>query len=228
MKKIKINFNNPWFVTLISTMIGIIAGLYITSYFQKNEMYNAKEKALVKVKKELQDNALILKDFHDKLSEKYEPMSAIFSNLNEHMDLVIPKDSLKAFLEVTDLVFAYDSLTTVSKTKIELHGDVNFNFDEVALFIRDLSDILWSSYKETNYIAITDFDCIARIETFYVLQEEVNRKSDLWKNLLYKTDYVRNSKGIEEFMDTWRILLFKQQLLLELYESIEEVFEDCK
>jgi hypothetical protein len=228
MVKRKISLNNPWFVTLISTMIGIIAGLYITNYFENNRLYVAKQKALEQVNIELKDNYELLKDFHGKLSEQYEPIYIVFSNLNDNMDLVIHKDSLQNFLKSTEKVFAYDTFTTVDATQIELHGDLNFNLEAVGLMARNLSSIVWDSYKQTDFLSITSFNCMTDVETFYVLQNEINTMTETWKNQLYKTAFVQNDKAAEEFMNNWRVLLLKQNLLLEYYKSIDDIVALCK
>lgn len=228
MKKKKTILNNPWFVTLVSTMVGIIAGLYITNYFENNRLYNAKQKALTQVQIELKDNHELLKNFNEKLGEKYEPMFIVFSNLNEDMDLVIHKDSLASFLKSTKKIFSYDSFTTVDATMIELHGDLNFNLENVGLMAKKLSSIVWDSYKQTNFLSITSFDCITNVETFYVLQEEINDIIEVWKNQLYQTFFVQNLKAAEEFMSNWRVLLLKQNLLLEFYKTVDTALTECE
>ncbi|MEM6687598.1 MAG: hypothetical protein AAF617_17605 [Bacteroidota bacterium] len=227
MKKKKVSLNNPWFVTLISTMVGIIAGLYITSYFQENKLYTAKEKALSQVKEELYDNRELLKDFYEKLEEKFEPISFVFSFLNEERDLVIHKDSLSSFLAQTKLVFDFRKSIPVDQSHIELQGDLNFNLDS-GLMGKNLSNIVWDSFKQTDFLNITDFTCITDIEAFYVLQKEINRKTENWKNLLYKTDYTRSKEAGDDFISTWQVLLFNQKLLLDYYESIDDVLDNCK
>jgi len=224
----KVSLNNPWFVTLISTMFGIIAGLYITNYFENNRLHAAKQKALAQVQTELKDNYELLKDFNNKLAEKYEPMYIVFSNLNENLDLIIHKDSLQTFLKSTQNIFGYDSFTAVDATRIQLNGDLNFNLDSVGLMAKKLSSIVWNSYKQTDFISITSFSCITNVETFYVMQHEVNELTEIWKNQLYQTAFIRNSNAAEEFINNWRVLLLKQNVLLSYYETIDTVVGECK
>ncbi|MEM6722294.1 MAG: hypothetical protein AAF611_23405 [Bacteroidota bacterium] len=228
MGKRKISVNNPWFVTLISTMIGIIAGLYITNYFENNRLYAAKQKALLQVETELNDNHELLKDFNNNLSGKYEPMAVILSNLNAEMNLIIHKDSLQNFLKSTETMFAYDSFTTVNATQIELHGDINFNLDNTGLMAKKLSNIVWDSYKQTDFLSITSFECVTNIETFYVMQQEINKITEIWKNQLYQMAFIRNKKASEDFINNWRVLLLKQNLLLEYYKTIDSILSECK
>lgn len=228
MVKKKISVNNPWFVTLISTMVGIIAGLYITSFFENSRLHTAKQKALLQVQTELKDNYELLKDFNEKLTEQYDPMAIVLSNLNEKMDLVIHKDSLQSFLKSTRELFAYESFTTVDATQIELHGDLNFNLDGVGLIAKNLSSIVWNSYKQTDFLSITSFSCITNVETFYVMQHEINKITEIWKNQLYQMAFVKNVKAADEFINDWRVLLLKQNLLLEYYKTIDTVLGECE
>ncbi|MGH1387556.1 hypothetical protein [Kordia sp.] len=227
MKKKKISLNNPWFVTLISTMIGIISGLYITSYFENNRLLDAKENALKQVESELKENYSLLKDFNEKLIEKYEPVGIVLSNLDKKMNLVIHKDSLKSFQLNTSTVFKYDSFTAVDETQIQLHGDFNFNI-EAGLMGKKLSSIVWNSYKQTNYLSITNFKCLTAIEAFYELQEEVNERTIIWKNELYQAGFTANKRAIEKFKNAWRMLLLQQKLLLDYYEYIDDILANCK
>jgi hypothetical protein len=227
MGKKKISLNNPWFVTLISTMIGIISGLYITSYFENNRLHKAKENALLQVESELKENHALLKDFHEKLAERYEPVGIILSNLDKEMKLVIHKDSLQSFQSNTNKVFTYKSFTAVDATQIQFHGDFNFNI-EAGLMGKKLSSIVWNSYKQMNYLSITSFKCLTDVEAFYELQEEANEKAALWKNEFYKASFTEDKQAIEKFMNAWRMLLLQQKLLLDYYEFIDDILVNCK
>jgi uncharacterized membrane-anchored protein YhcB (DUF1043 family) len=227
MGKRSISLNNPWFVTLISTMVGIIAGLYITSYFQENKMYTAKEKALEQVQEELKDNYTLLTDFHEKLAKNFTPMATVLDNLNEEMELVLHKDSLSSFLKTTDIVFDYEASKPINNTLVKLEGDLNFNI-ESGLIGKKLSDIVWDSFKQTDFLSITNFSCITDVEAFYVLQKEVNTITESWKNKLFKTNFTQSKEASEDFMSDWRAILLKQKLLLDYYTSIDDVLENCK
>ncbi|MCH2196013.1 hypothetical protein [Kordia sp.] len=61
-----------------------------------------------------------MKDFQEKLDEKYAPMAIITSSLNANMKLVIPKDSLQVFIDKTNKAFTYEGFTAVNDTMIQL------------------------------------------------------------------------------------------------------------
>ncbi|MFK7749643.1 MAG: hypothetical protein AB8B65_14700 [Kordia sp.] len=227
MKKKKISLNNPWFVTLISTMIGIISGLYITSYFENDRLHNAKENALQQVENELKENQILLKDFNEKLNKKHKPVGVLLSKIDDEMNLIIHKDSLESFKSKTSKVFHYTSFTAVDATQIKLHGSFDFKI-EAGLMGKKLSSIVWNSYKQTNYLSITSFKCLTDIETFYELQEEVNVQTATWKKEFYQAGLIGNKQAVKKFMYAWEMLLLQQKLLLDYYGFIDEVLAKCK
>ena len=109
MARRKINFNNAWFVTLISTMVGIIAGLYITNYFENNRLHTAKENALHQVESELRDNHKMLEIFHEQLASKYKPVGYLLSNLNDNV-LIISKIHWKFLSKEQKMSFSFQKL----------------------------------------------------------------------------------------------------------------------
>ena len=128
MARRKINFNNAWFVTLISTMVGIIAGLYITNYFENNRLHTAKENALHQVESELRDNHKMLEIFHEQLASKYKPVGYLLSNLNDNV-LIISKDSLEIFKQRTKDVFQFSKAETINDSLLRVRGNFDFKFE---------------------------------------------------------------------------------------------------
>lgn len=227
MKKRKISLNNPWFVTLISTMFGIVSGLYITSHFEKNRLYTAKEKALHQVESELKDNMSLVTELQEQLDTKYEQVDYLLSNLDENQELVISKDSLEVFKRKTAIVFEFEKAEPVSDSKIKLRGDFNFVLN-VRLMGKKLSSIIWNSYKQTDYLSITNFECLTNVEGVYAMQEEVNIQISKWKDTLFQGKFLGDPEATEKFMDQWNSLFVKQKLLLEYYAIIDKVLADCK
>ncbi|WP_046755538.1 hypothetical protein [Kordia jejudonensis] len=227
MKKRKISFNNPWFVTLISTMFGIIAGLYITNHFENKRLLNAKENALQQVENELKDNAKLLTTFHTQIDTKFAPVRYLLANINEAKELIISKDSLETFKHNTASVFEFKKAEKVSDSLLKIRGDFNFTF-QAELMGKNLSSIIWNSYKQTDYLSITRFECLTNVETYYVMQEEVNTETIQWKNTLYQGAFMGSSLKTEKFISQWQSLYIKQKLLLEYYSVIDDVLSDCK
>ncbi len=56
-------FKNEWTVTLVSTMLGVIFGLYSTHYFENKQLQEAKNNALEEVRKEISKNEVSLKKY---------------------------------------------------------------------------------------------------------------------------------------------------------------------
>ena len=61
-------FNNACTVTLLSTMIGVCAGIYISNYFEKQALLRSKEKAFNEVVTEINDNHRLLESYYEMLN----------------------------------------------------------------------------------------------------------------------------------------------------------------
>jgi len=69
---------------------------------------------------------------------------------------------------------------------------------------------------------------MTNVETFYILQKEANTIKETWKNKLFHMGSVKSTESTQDFVNNWRVLLVKQNLLLSYYESIEMVLNNCE
>ena len=227
MNKISKFLSNDWTVTIVSTMLGIIIGLYITNYFEEKKLLKGKESALKQVSKELSDNNTILLDYHKVLKEKHQSFSNVIKVLNQDMELIIHTDSLENFKAQTKSVFAYSSNEPIANGQIKISGDLNLNV-ESQLLVRDLSHIIWDSYKQTNFLSVTKFKCVTELELVYTLQSDVDSLNKKWKDSIFKgMSFLSDPSQRDDFMALWRLLLEKQNLLLKMYESQNTIMENC-
>lgn len=228
MSRLRRFFSNDWTITLVSTMIGIMLGLYITNFFEHRNLVSAKKKALIQVRTELDDNASVLKEYHDTLSTKFEALSHIFQYLNEDMKLVVPMDSLDSVKKHTKAVFTFEGFGKLPGNQLELKGDLEVYLSSPLMF-RDLSKTVWESYKQMEYLSVTKFECMTSIEGLYSMQEEVDEVNYAWKEMFYEgMDFIANPDLRKEYMKLLNKLITKQGLLLEFYKHLENVFEECK
>ncbi len=219
-------FNSAWIVTLVSTMIGVYAGIYLNNYFEKQSLLKSKEKAFNEVITELNDNHRLLEAYHDLLSEQYERASYILSYFTGDNEIVIPEDSLKVFLLKTETLFFYERSEPV-KGGLRMRGDLNLQITS-EMVARELFGIVWEAYKQTNYIAYTNFKCLTDLETIYDIQEEVNELNDKWMDLIFQGYFYSNKDKKDEYLRTWNQLLFKQRTLLQFYNEEDQMMENCR
>ena len=226
MKKFFKFLNNNWTVTIVSTMFGIILGLYITSYFEHRKLLSSKEAALTQVSKELTDNQNILRDYHVLLEEKFQGLSKLLISLNDDLELIAHSDSLESFMTATKSIFDYETHESIADQHVKIRGDVNLNI-ESQLLVRDLSDIIWNSYKQTDYLSVTKFKCLTELEAVYTLQTNIDDLNKKWLNIFFSGSFFSDPNVRDDFMSLWKQLLEKQKLLLQMYETRSSIIKNC-
>jgi len=154
--------NNQWIVTIVSTMLGVIFGLYLNNYSERNTLAKAKKNALIQVSDEILENEKDLVDYVQLVKAKYKAFDYLLPHINDDFEIVIHQDSLEAFINYSKNVFSYESSEKYSKNEVEVSGELNLTVDS-PLVLRGLSDITWNSYKQTNYLSITKFKCLTEI-----------------------------------------------------------------
>ena len=224
-KAIKEALNSLWIVTLVSTMVGVYAGIYLNGYFDKKALKRDKQEAFKEVILEINENHQTLKDYNAVMNVKFNEMKYIFGKLNEESEIVITPDSLDAFITRTDSAFTLESTERVLGG-LKLNGDVNININS-PLVARGLSSIVWDAFKQTNFLTQTSFRCLTDIETIYNLQEEVNEANAGWRNAFYSGDFYDKKEKRDAYMKDWSQLLLRQQMLLIFYDTKENVFDNC-
>lgn len=219
--------HNPWFITLISTMLGIMLGIYLSNLNEKRLLLKGKNQALEKVLKELEENEEMLKGFNDTLQSKYESMSYIIPWINEDFDLIIHKDSLESFIAKSKFMFTYTGHEELPNDQLDVSGELEFYISSNLIF-SDLSDIIWDAYKQMDYLSVTEFDCLTALETIYQFQQEVNVINSEWREIFFKRKFLGTEEDRSDFLNIWETMLLKQKLLLQAYEGKENLFENCQ
>lgn len=215
-----------WVITLTSTMIGVILGLYLNGYYENKSLAADKKKAISQVYTEISENKKSLKNYHDLISKNYNEISYIFSKLNNDFEIIVHKDSTNRFINETKEIFSFAKSEKIDSNFVKIRGDLNFNVDSPLMF-SGLSQITWQAYKQTNYLAITNFKCLKNIEIIYELQNEVNELNKLWVKKVLNGEFTQDILIRNEFMSDWRSLLLKQSLLLDAYNMNDYILENC-
>jgi hypothetical protein len=207
-------------------MIGIIIGLYITNYFEEKKLLKEKEIALEQVSNELSDNLSILEGYHQILAEKYEALNYLIGHLNDELELIIPKDSADHFVKKTTSIFTLEKYEDQDNDQVKIKGELELNIGS-KLIARNLSHIVWDSYKQTNYMSVTAFDCLTDIEAIYSIQKEVNLLNADWRDYFFKGVFMIGLEEREDFMKLWNQLLMKQKILLKFYRLKSDIMGNC-
>jgi uncharacterized membrane-anchored protein YhcB (DUF1043 family) len=228
MKKVRLSnpFKSNWLLTLVSTMLGVVAGFYLTNYGSEKALANAQQKALQAVYEELADNRSTLTDYQQILSGKYQASAAVFSHINEGLELLVPKDSLQSFLKKSEAIFTLQQAKDTLPNTLKLKGNLNLDINS-KLMVSNLSSIVWSSYKQTQYLSITPFECISQIETIHDLQERFNDRNNLWKNTFFEGQFMQSVESRQQFLNQWAKLLSELELIMKLLNSSDEILQSC-
>ncbi len=218
--------SSNWFITLFSTMFGVIFGLYLNSRYEARTLHREKQKALTQVQDEITDNQETLADYYEVLHQKNEALGYVFSKLTADGEIIIATDSLDHFLARTAGTFELEGSEAIDDDQLRLRGELSLNLNS-KLLVNDLSHVMWDSYKQTDYLSITPFKCLTDIQGIYELQEEVNDLNFHWRSAFMKGDFILQKEKREAFMTDWGNLLLKQELLLKLYQLKEDALEAC-
>jgi len=230
-KKIKFSkfFKDNWVITLFSTMFGVIAGLYLTDYYEGKQLNESKENAIIMVKQEIDNNREELLRYDSICRRMYERSSYVFSKMNANIEIFIHKDSTKIFEENSDGIIEDLRFEDYLKHRdtVQVKGEMNM-FVGSKLALLDLNDVIWQSYKQTDYMNITSFTCITGLEEVYQFQQKNNNVNKEWLGELTSGSFLQSEAQLSEFMFLWDKALAVNQTLLNTYDSLDAIFKDCK
>ncbi|WP_438989198.1 hypothetical protein [Polaribacter sp.] len=218
--------SSNWVITLTSTMIGVILGLYLNGYYENKSLAEDKKKAITQVFTEISENKKSLKNYHDLIIKNYNQINYIFSKLNNDFEIIVHKDSTNLFISKTKALFTFAKSEKINSNFAKIRGDLNFNVDS-PLMISSLSQITWQAYKQTNFLAITNFKCLKHIEIIYELQKEVNELNKLWVKKVLNGEFTQDIIIRNKFMSDWRSLLLRQSVLLKAYKMNDDILKNC-
>lgn len=208
-------------------MFGVLLGLYLNSYFENQSLLKSKKDAMVQVIKELENNRENLQKYNDILQEKYDGFSQMLNYIDKDFRLVVPVDSLSHFLQQTASVFKLESKEAIGDNQLLLKGEMSL-YVESSLVVTDLSDIIWNTFKQTNFLSITSFECLSGIEGIYNSQKDLNKQNSLWRDVFFQGEFLATSMKTENFMNLWKNLLLKQELVLKMYEFTDDLVASCE
>ena len=214
--------SSTWFVTLMSTMIGVVAGFYLTDFNEKRKLNQGKKAAIEKVSQELESNHKQIAKLSDSLKIYYPQIEYVLTKVDgKSLEIIIDKDSLDSFVQKSRKVFTFFEAKSLNAREIDVSGTFEFNL--VSNFIMsDLSHIVWDTYKQSHFTTITAFDCLIDVEVIYNAQKNVNASNKEWAEALFQLSATQSNEEVVAafriFMEKWKNLMLKQDLLLSMYK----------
>jgi hypothetical protein len=212
MKNIlKIAANSSWVITLTSTILGVLIGLYLNDYNTNLNLEKKRVNAFQDVLTEIDNNFVKLAEYHDEIDFSLKEQRQVSKLYNTDMKIIIHKDSLNSINQkfrnpLHELrAIHQDSLWLFYSTRISAN-----------LIVMDLHTATWEAYKQTDFLGLTDFNCIATIEDFYNQFEEFNISNTKFREGVGETLIFQNRERFDDFVRETSMLLTKLRLLKQI------------
>jgi hypothetical protein len=219
MKNIlKIAANSSWVITLTSTILGVLIGLYLNDYNTNLNLEKKRVNAFQDVLTEIDNNFVKLAEYHDEIDFSLKEQRQVSKLYNTDMKIIIHKDSLNSINQkfrnpLHELrAIHQDSLWLFYSTRISAN-----------LIVMDLHTATWEAYKQTDFLGLTDFNCIATIEDFYNQFEEFNISNTKFREGVGETLIFQNRERFDDFVRETSMLLTKLRLLKQIEAQRKEL-----
>lgn len=217
-------FKNQWTITLIATMLGVLAAIYLSDIYQGQKLNTQKDLALAAVLEEMSKNEEELTEYHETLRRFYEPLSAVMPYLNEGDSLIMLPAHKDTLLEAFPNIFEITGQKPTDGPEVNYALDIRININS-RFIVSDLSDLAWSLFKQTEYLTLIGFQCIYSIEFLYELQHEVDGY-----NQAFVQSFTNSSGGIDrqEILQNMKRLIGYQEILILSYQQNDNIMEPCE
>ncbi len=206
---------NSWTVTLVATMIGVFAGIYLNNLYSNRSILQNRANALAQINNEVEKNREILKKSLEAHRYYKGGLSFLFRHLNEDEDLIVHRDTMEIFRETFPNALLLSDSTQVSGDLFNYEGELNFDIKGIPSI--ELSNVAWETFKASNLASTVNFDCLYQLELLNRLQERVRVEND---------KLIRMFVGEAEMGERGVLLTAKWNLLLELEDSLLALYDD--
>ncbi len=213
---------SQWTITLVATMLGVFAGIYLNDYFNRHKQEKDLQGALIKVRSELEQNRRYLSRTHDTLDFLHAPLQYFFSKVNVDGELIMAPQEMSKFTAKYPTVFIPTDSVRTAEGKYRYHGDMGVQIP--AILSIQLSSVAWDACKDSDLGSIADFECLYNLETVYKLQSRV---MDEFDKLLDSFSAFDNPSAWGPMLKVWKYNLDYQGAYLQATESIDKIFSEC-
>jgi hypothetical protein len=219
MKNIlKIAANSSWVITLTSTILGVLIGLYLNDYSSNLALEKKRTNAFQNVLTEIDNNFVKLAEYHDEIDRIDKELRQVSKLYNTDMEIIIHKDSLNSINQ--------KFRNPLRETRV-MHQDslgLSYSFRISAnLIVMDLHTATWDTYKQTDFLGLTDFNCIARIEDFYNQYEKFNISNTKFRERVFRSGTYQKRESFDVRVGETSKLLSKLGLLKQIEAQRKEL-----
>ena len=166
---------------------------------------------------EIDNNFVKLAEYHDEIDFKLKELRQVSKLYNTDMKIIIHKDSLNSINQ--KFRNPLHELPATHQDSLRLYYLYSISAN---LIIMDLHTATWDTYKQTDFLGLTDFNCIATIEDFYNQFEKFNISNT--KFLERRSSQInRGREKFDDHVDETSMLLFKLRLLKQIEAQRKEL-----
>ncbi len=205
---------NNWTVTIVATMVGVFAGIYLNELNQQRKLNHSTAQAIKKIREEVEGNRKVVAHGHALLTRFKEPMHTLFSLLNEEQELILSPEQMKHFRQDFDGAFLIHDSVPVGNGRFRYVGEVAVDLGALPV---QLSRIAWDTFRHTQLASEVPFDCLYQLELLYKFQNEMGEAHQQWLTAMGVKAH--NETQLKELFTKWEILLSYEASLLKLYEA---------
>ncbi len=218
-----------WVITLTSTMFGVIIGLYLTNSNEARKLREAQQTAFEMVKRELAKNQEALEVYDSISRNTYKRAKYVFSKMTNQKEIFIPKDSIDVFKTQSGGIINDLTIETATDRagQMRVRGEMDLTLHS-KLTILDLNDVIWESYKQTDFLNVTNFECVTALEEIYQFQESYNDSNRQWVDGLVNGSFLYGEDQLDRFMMLWKKSIKMSELLLRMYEMNGNILLECE
>jgi hypothetical protein len=216
-----------WAITLFSTMVGVLAGFYLNGVKEDAKLNKKKAIAIDYVKEEINENEKQLIAFDSFSKIEFKKLAYVYPFFDENLKMLVPKDSIENFTEntktfISDVYYYKDE----NPDLVHVKGIMDINFGS-QLSIITLQDIIWNTYKQSDFHSQTSFKCISTVEKLYMIIRKYNVLLEKWQDLFKQFTHAKDKQTVTAFMRSWNDLIIYEEFILKNLKNKEELFKSC-
>ena len=160
---------------------------------------------------EIDNNFVKLAEYHDEIDFSLKEQRQVSKLYNTDMKIIIHKDSLNSINQ--KFRNPLHELRAIHQDSLWLSY---FHQISANLIVMDLHTATWEAYKQTDFLGLTDFNCIATIEDFYNQFEKFNISNPKFRERFYTSAAYHERESFDDRVGETSTLLDKLRLLKQI------------
>ncbi|MEQ9232290.1 MAG: hypothetical protein RIF46_16530 [Cyclobacteriaceae bacterium] len=216
MKRFRHLISNQWTVTIVGTMVGVLAAFFLNDWRENRSLEMERHKRLDKIYEELHSNkSIVEKNFTDLTGF----MNA-YKMIKDPEAVIMETREMDDFIKENGIWFQVMDSSKIEEGLFSYTLGINLSIPTES----QMSDFAWTSSRSSEIFAFIDFECLYAFETTYGLQKRLsNEFVDLSSVLLGITEVSDLGRYIKTRI---KLILALESVLIKVYDQIEN--QNCR